>query len=319
MRFQRLLVAVAMTMLSLTDAHAQGRVARVIVPYAAGGTNDAIARVYTKHLREAINESWIVENISGGNGVIGTERVARAAPDGATLLFGADGHSMTPLVIKNVPYDPIRDFQPIALAARAPLVFVVNASAVHARNLKELVEEIKRDANRHTFAVGALGSSTHLGAEIFKTRTGLIVLSVAYRGTGPALTDLAGGHVTLMTVAPLAAMPLVHAGKLRALAITAPQRFEGTPDVPTAEEAGMPGFEVINSYGFWGPKGLRNDQIARLSDAIRKAAHDPELRKRLLDLGVAAHWESPQAFEMHIQTEFTRYRAILEKAGIKPE
>ena len=122
-----------------------------------------------------------------------------------------------------------------------------------------------------------------------------------------------------MTVAPLAAMPLVHAGKLRALAITAPQRFEGTPDVPTAEEAGMPGFEVINSYGFWGPKGLRNDQITRLSDVMRKTASDAELKKRMLDLGVAAHWESPQAFEKHIQTEFTRYRAIFEKVGIKPE
>jgi len=317
MKLLRLLAAVAMTMPLL--GHAQGRVVKVIVPYAAGGNNDAIARVYAKHLREALNENWIVENVGGGSGVIGTERVARSTPDGATLLFSADGHSMAPLVIKNVPYDPIKDFQPIALVAKAPLVFVVSASVVQARNLEELIEEIKRDAKRHTFAIGALGSSTHLGAEIFKSRAGLNILSVAYRGTGPALTDLAGGHVTLMTVAPLAAMPLVHAGKLRALAITAPQRFEGTPDVPTAEEAGMPGFEVINSYGFWGPKGLRNDQITRLSDVMRKTASDVELKKRMLELGVSAHWESPQAFEKHIQTEFTRYRAIFEKAGIKPE
>jgi tripartite-type tricarboxylate transporter receptor subunit TctC len=300
-------------------SHAQGRVVRVIVPYAAGGNIDNIGRAYVKHLRETFNENWIVENISGGSGVIGTERVARSAPDGTTLLFSADVHSMAPLVIKNVPYDPIKDFQPIALVAKAPLVFVVNAAAVRAGNLKELVEEIKGEEERYSFAIGALGSATHLGAEIFKSRAGLNVLTVAYRGTGPAINDLAGGHVTLMTVAPLAAMPLVRAGKLRALAITAPQRFEGAPDVPTAEEAGMPGFEVINSYGFWGPTGLRNDQITRLSDALRKAANDPELKKRMLDLGVAAHWESPQAFEKHIQTEFTRYRAIFEKAGVKPE
>jgi tripartite-type tricarboxylate transporter receptor subunit TctC len=250
--------------------------------------------------------------------VIGTERVARAAPDGTTLLFSADVHSMARLVMKNVPYDPIKDFQPVALVAKAPLVFVVNAAAVRAKDLKELVEEIKRDEKRHSFAVGALGSSVHLGAEIFKSRAGLNVLTVLYRGTGPALNDLAGGHVTLMT-APMAAMPLVRAGKLRALAVTAPQRFEGAPDVPTAEEAGMPGFEVINSYGFWGPMGLRTDQITRLSEALRKAANDPELNKRLLDLGISAHWESPQAFEKHIQTEFARYRAIFEKAGVKPE
>ena len=300
-------------------AHAEGRVVRVIVPYAAGGNIDSIARAYTKHLRETFNENWIVENVSGGNGVIGTERVARSAPDGAMLLFSADVHSMARLVIKNVPYDPIKDFQPIALVAEAPLVFVVNARAVRAKDLRELVEEIKRDEKRYTFGLSGLGSASHLGAEIFKSRTGLDVLMVAYRGTGPAINDLAGGHVTLMTVPPLAAMPLVHAGKLRALAITAPQRFEGTPDVPTAAESGMPGFEVINSYGFWGPRGLRDDQVARLSDAMRKAANDPELKRRMLDLGVAAHWESPQAFEKHIQTEFTRNRAIYEKAGVKPE
>jgi tripartite-type tricarboxylate transporter receptor subunit TctC len=211
------------------------------------------------------------------------------------------------------------DFQPIALVAKAPLVFVVNAGAVRARSLNELVAEIKRDEKRHSFAIPSLGSVSHLGAEIFKSRTGLNVLSVTYRGTGPAINDLAGGHVTLMTVAPMAAMPLVRAGKLRALAITAPQRFEGTPEVPTAAESGMPDFEVINSYGFWGPQGLRADQIARLSDAMRKAANDPELKKRMLDWGVAAHWESPQAFEKHIQTEFARNRAIFEKAGVKPE
>jgi tripartite-type tricarboxylate transporter receptor subunit TctC len=317
MKLMRLLAAVAMTMPLLS--HAQGRVVKVIVPYAAGGNIDAIGRVYAKHLRETFNENWIVENISGGNGVVGTERVARSAPDGTTLLCSADVHPMAPLVIKNVPYDPIKDFQPIALVAQAPLVFVVSASAVQARNLRELIEEIKRDGKRHTFAIPSLGSVSHLGAEIFKSRTGLDVLSVTYRGTGPALNDLAGGHVTLMTVVPMAVMPLVHAGKLRALAITAPQRFEGAPGVPTAEEAGMPGFEVINSYGFWGPKGLRNDQLARLSEALRKAANDPELKKRMLDLGVSAHWESPQAFEKHIETEFARNRAILEKAGIKPE
>lgn len=317
MRLPGLLATVAL-MLPLA-AHAEGRVVRVIVPYAVGGNIDVIGRAYVKHLRETFNETWIVENIAGGSGVIGAERVVRAAPDGTTLLFSADVHSMARLVIKDVPYDPIKDFQPIALVAKAPLVFAVNASAVQARNLKELVEEIKRDEKRHAFAISGLGSSVHLGAEIFKSRAGVNVLLVTYRGTGPAINDLAGGHVTMMTAAPLPVMPLVRAGKLRALAITAPERFEGAPDVPTAEEAGMPGFEVINSWGFWGPRGMRNDQITRLSDALRAAANDPDLKKRLLDLGISAHWESPQAFEKHIQTEYVRHRVIFEKAGVKPE
>ncbi len=317
MKFIRTLALLACTLPLL--AQAQTRTVRVIVPYAPGGNIDGLARVYSKFMGESLKENWIVENIAGGSGVVGTEKVARAPADGSTLLFSADVHSMAPLVIKNLPYDPIKDFQPVALLAKAPLLFVVNAEKVQARNFPELVAEIKRDPARASFAISGSGSSPQLGAEIFKTKTGLNVISAPYRGTGPAVNDLVGGHVTMMTVTPLAAMQLVKAGKLRALAVTAAQRFEGAPEVPTADEAGMPGYEVVNSYGFWAPKGLPAAALAKLSADLRAVANDPALKKRLLELGVVAYWNTPAEFERHIQTEFARNKIIYERAGVVPE
>lgn len=319
MNFRRLLTVAALGALLPIASHADGRVVRVVVPYAPGGNIDAIARAYSKEIGEALNETWIVENVPGANGVIGTERVARSQPNGATLLFSADVHSMLPLVVKKLPYDPVKDFTPIALVAQAPLLFVVNSEKVKATNLKELVAEVQADPKKHSFAISGAGSSPQLGAETFKARNKLNILSVTYKGTGPAVTDVAAGHVTMMVVTPLAAINLARAGKLRALAVTAPARFEGTPDVPTAAEAGMPGFEILNSYGFWGPRGLPAEQLARLSDAIRQAAHKPSLKKRLFELGVAATWESPQDFEKHITTELERNRKTYAQAGIQPE
>jgi tripartite-type tricarboxylate transporter receptor subunit TctC len=316
---RRDLIAASLLAPACMAAFAQSRTVRVIVPYAPGGNIDALARAYSKEMGPLLGENWIVENVAGANGAIGTERVARSAPNGATLLFSADVHNMLPLVSKRVPYDPIKDFTPVSLVAKAPLMVVVHAGSVKATNLTELVAEIKAQPKKFTFAISGAGSSPQLGAEIFKSRTGLDVLSASYKGTGPAITDLAAGHVNLMVVSPLAAMSLVRAGRLRALAVTAPARFEGTPEVPTVAEAGMPGFEVLNSYGFWGPKGLPPDQLGRLSEALRKVAQTPQMQKRLLELGVFATWESPQDFQKHIATEFERNSKIYADAGIQPE
>jgi tripartite-type tricarboxylate transporter receptor subunit TctC len=317
MKFIKVLVLLACALPLLV--HAQGRTVRVIVPYAPGGNIDGLARVYSKFMGDSLKENWIVENIAGGSGVVGTERVARAAPDGTTLLFSADVHSMAPLVIKNLPYDPIKDFQPVALLAKAPLLFVVNAEKVQAKNFTELVAEIKRDPKRHSFAISGSGSSPQLGAEMFKTATGLDILSAPYRGTGPAVNDLVGGHVTMMTVTPLAALQLVKSGKLRAIAVTSAQRFDGAPEVPTSEEAGLPGYEITNSYGFWAPRGLPPAVLDKLSSELRGVASDPALKKRLFDLGVVAFWNTPADFEKHIRAEFARNKTIYERAGVKPE
>jgi tripartite-type tricarboxylate transporter receptor subunit TctC len=265
-------------------ANAQSNVIKVIVPYAPGGNVDNIARVYSKYISDKFNENWIVENISGGSGVIGAAQVAKAKPDGTTLLFSADVHSMASLVIKSVPYDAINDFTPIALVAKAPLLFVVNTDLVKATNLTQLVEEIKLEPKRFNFAISGAGSSPQLGAEIFKSRIGISIPTINYRGTGPAVTDLAGGHVNLMTVTPLAVLPFIKSGKLRALAVTSKQRFIGAPEIPTTAEAGMPGFEIENSYGFWGPKGVPTNITNKISAQMKQVSQDLDLQKRLLDL-----------------------------------
>ena len=300
-------------------ASAQNNVIKVIVPYAPGGNVDNIARVYSKYISEKYNENWIVENVSGGSGVIGAAQVAKAKPDGTTLLFSADVHSMASLVIKSVPYDAIKDFTPISLVAKAPLIFVVNAELVKSINLTQLVEEIKADPKRFNFAISGAGSSPQLGAEIFKSRAGVSVPTINYRGTGPAVADLAGGHVNLMTVTPLAVMPFIKSGKLRALAVTSKQRFIGASEVPTTAEAGMSGFELENAYGFWGPKGVPDSILNKISWQIKQVSQDADLQKRLLELGVVATWVSPEDTAKHISQEFKRNKEVYTKANIQPE
>jgi tripartite-type tricarboxylate transporter receptor subunit TctC len=316
-RFFKLCAFFALSLPAL--AQADGRVVKVVVPYAPGGNIDGIARLYSQYLGPILKETWIIENIGGASGTIGSNRVARATPDGTTLLFSADVHSMAPLVMKNVPYDPINDFVPVARLAKAPLIFIANPAQVKASNLSQLVQEIKADPQKYTFAIPGLGSSPHLGSEIFKSKTGLNILAVPYKGTGPAVVDVMAGNVNLMIVTPLSAMSLVRSGKLKALAVTSAQRFEGAPELPTNVEAGMPDLDLSNSYGFWGPKGMSKEAVARLSDAMRRASQHPELKKRLLDMGMSAMWESPEDFSRHIDVEFQRNRNIFQAAGIRPE
>jgi len=295
------------------------RPVRVIVPYAPGGAIDTIARLYAPQLGESLGEKWIVENISGGNGIIGTAAVARAAPDGMTLLFSGDVHSRAHLLMKNVPYDPVADFTPISQVARAPLVFVVNPSRVRATNLTELVTEIRADPKKYAFAISGLGSSPQIGAEMFRVRSEVDILTVPYRGTGPAVADLVGGQVSMMVLVPLAVTGLVKTGKLRALAVTAAQRFEGAPGIPTSDEAGMPGFHLGSSFGFWGPKGMSREAVARISGVLKQIAENPERKRRLLELGMETMWEPPEAFAKYIAEDLKEKARILKGAGVEPQ
>jgi len=313
------ILALAMLSFPTLSSAADSRMVRVVVPYAPGGNVDAIARFYARQLGTLLNETWVVENISGANAVIGTTHVANAKADGATLLFSADVHSMVPLIVKNVPYDPIKDFQPISRLASAPLLFVVNPQQVRAHDLAELERDIKADPTKYSFAMSGAGSSPQLGAESFKSRIGVNVLTVNYRGTGPAIQDVAGGHVNMMVVTPLAALPLVRAGRLKALAITAEQRFAIASEVPTTQEAGMPGFLLTNSYGFWAPRGIPAEALKRLSDAMQRVNGDAKVQASLRELGVEAMWETPDSFAQHIRKEYEHNRKLLSAAGIKPE
>ena len=298
---------------------AQGRLVKVVVPYAPGGPLDVIARIYAMKAAESLKETWIVDFMSGGSGTIGTYAVAKAAADGRTLLLTADIHAMTPLVMKNVPYDPLKDFVPIARVVEAPLVFVVNPARVRARNLTELVAEVKADPKQFSFAIGGLGSKMHLGAEVFRSRVSNDILIVPYRGTGPAVIDLVSGQVNMMVASSPSVMQLLRAGKLRALAVTAARRFELMPELPTTEEAGLPDFVFTTSYGFWGPKGLPAEVVARINATMRQASESSDIRPRLIDLGLSPIWETPEAFSQHALAEFQSDSRILQKAGVKPE
>jgi len=298
---------------------ADGRVVRVIVPYSPGGNIDTMGRLFSKKMAEILHETWVVENRSGANGVIGTNAVAHAPADGSVILFSGEVHAMVPLFVKNVPYDPIKDFQPIARLASAPLVFVANPAQVKANNLADLVKDIKTEPDKYRFAISGSGTSPQVGAEKFKAQTGTDVMIVNYRGTGPAILDVVGGHVNLMMLAPPVAMQQVRGGKLKALAVASDKPFHGAPGVPTSTESGLPGFEVGTSFGYWGPKNLSKEMLERYSAAARQAAQDPAMIAAVREIGAEPLWESPEAFAASLEAEYRSNRDMLQKAGVKPE
>ena len=300
-------------------AAGEGRLVKLVVPYEAGGNVDVIARLYAVVVGDLLKENWVIENKSGASGTIGGYFVARSAPDGATLMFVPDAHNLARVVVKNVPYDPLGDFTAIARVASAPLVFVVNPQQVQARNLSELAAEVKANPKKFSFAIGGLASSSRIGAEIFRSYTDTDILLVPYRSTSPAINGIVSGQVNLMLVAPLAAVPLIKSGRLRALAVTTPERFEVLPDVPTTAEAGMPEFIFSNSYGVWGPKDMPKEIVARISAAFKQAAANPEIRQKLLGLGIAPIWEAPEMFARQAASDLHTYGPILVKAGVTPQ
>jgi tripartite-type tricarboxylate transporter receptor subunit TctC len=296
----------------------EARTVRLIVPYAPGGAIDAIGRVFAQRLGPLLGETWVVENRSGGNGVIGAQEVARAAPDGRTLMFSADIHLVARHVMRNVPYDPVADFTPVARAAQGPLVLVGNPG-LRPRTLAELVAEAKARPDDYAFANSSLGAMGHLATERFKRLIGVDLLVVSYRGTAPALNDVVSGQVPLMMAPLLSVVEQVRAGRLRAYAVTAAERSRVAPDVPTAAEAGLPGLEFTVWYAMWGPKGLPPEMVERLNGAVRRVAAMPEVATRLAELGVEPVAEDRAAFARHIQAEYARNTRIIAEAGIQPE
>jgi len=313
----RLWVATLLLALPFTAQPAE-KMVRVVVPYGSGDL-DNLGRMFTQQLAATLKETWIVENMAGANGTIGVNHVARARPDGRTLLFTSNGQYVAPLVTRNVPYDPVKDFVPIAAVVTSPLVLVVNPQKVKANNLTELVAAMKAAPGEYTFAHAGLGTSPHMVAVAFQQRAGVTGMLVPYKSTGAATADVIAGHVSMMFLTPLLSTQLVSAGRLKALAITSPQRLEVAADLPTMSEAGLPGFVVNNAYGYWAPKGLPADELARLSEAMRTVSQDAGLRGRLAALGMAPVWQPPEEFAQYIEKEYANSKALLDKAGVKPE
>ena len=295
----------------------QSRNVRLIVPAVPGGAIDAVGRLYADRLKDTLGQTWVVENRAGANNTLGAAEVARAAPDGTTLLTNADIHLMAKHVMKQVPYDPVADFSPISRLATSPMVFVGHPGKTPA-DLGALAAEMKSARDKHTYSNSGLGAMGHLAAESFNNRIGVKAVVVSYRGTAPALTDVIGGQTTLM-VAPLgSALQQIQAGNLRAFAVMSEQRVPQLPSVPTIAEAGFPGLSFMLWYGLWGPKGMPTDLVTQLNAAVQAASKHSELVQKLTALGAEPVTETAADFAGFLAAESTRSAEIARIAGIAP-
>jgi len=288
---------------------------RYIVPVAAGGGNDMIARVVTERWGKALGQNFIVENQGGGGGVIASVTTARAAPDGYTLMQGyVATHGTTPATRK-VPYDAIRDFTPIGMIGGTPNVLVVN-SGLPAKTLAEFIDYTKKNPGRLSYGSAGQGSLTHLTMELFKQQIGAFMLHIPYRGIAPAFTDLLGGQTQAMFPGLAAALPHLRSGRVRALAVTGKARSDQLKDVPTLEESGFKGFDAIQWYGSVGPAGIPADVVRHLNETQVAVLKDPDLRERLSVEAVEPMPMTPAQFGQYIRADIERWTALAKAKNI---
>ncbi len=294
------------------------RTVRVIVPSAPGGGTDISARILAPQLTQQLGQQFVVENRAGAGTMIGGEAVARATPDGYTLLMGISTLAINPAMYKKVPYDALKDLAPISQAVSLSNVLVVHPS-LPAKSVKEFVALVKPRPGQVNFASAGVGTSPHLSMELFLVMTGLKMLHVPYKGSGPGVTDLIAGHVPAMMPNMLSAQPHIKSGRLRALGVTGAKRAPGAEDIPTIGEAGVPGYEAVQWYGLLAPAGTPRDIITRLHGATAKALQNPEVRQRLLNDGAEPVGSSPEEFAAYLRSETAKWAKVIQAAGIKPE
>ena len=295
------------------------RPVRMVVPYPPGGTVDVVARVLAVNLAEQTGRNFIVDNRAGANGIVGSDLVAKATPDGYTLLVQASIFVINPLFLKNVPYDVEKDFAPVINIGSVPLLVTAHP-AVPAANLREFLALVKASTSKYSFATSGLGSAGHLSEEMIKRQAGVAaMLIVPYKGSGPALTDLIGGQVSAMIDPFPSSYPHVKSGRLKALAVTSATRVSFMPDVPTVAESGIPSFDMVSWYGLWGPRGVPKAVTARLTAETAKAVRAPLAAARLGEQGFEPAGGGPDAFAKFIAQEIDRYAKIVKEANIKAE
>jgi tripartite-type tricarboxylate transporter receptor subunit TctC len=293
----------------------------IIVPFAAGGPSDALARIMGDRMKNTLGQGYLIENVTGAAGSIAVGRAARAAPDGYTVSFGHLGTHVANGAIYALSYDLLADFEPVVLLPSNPMV-VVSSNKVPAKTLKELIAWLKANAAKAAAGTAGAGSGSHIAGVYFEGLTGLKLQYVPYRGTAPALNDLVGGQIDIIVDQVSNSMQQIRAGRIRAYAITDTKRLKSAPDIPTAEEAGLPGFHMTLWNGLWVPKGTPKDAIARLNAAAVEAMADPAVQKRLGDLGLevpARERQTPAALGAWHKAEIEKWWPIIKKAGIKAE
>ena len=291
---------------------------RMIVPYAAGGPTDVLARVMAQKLGEAVSQSVFVENKPGANGISGTDAIAKAVPDGYTIGLSTIGPlAVNPSLIANIPYDSLKDFAPILLLARSYSMLAVHPS-VPANNMRELVALAKANPGKYSYATGGVGTTQHLSGELLSNVAGIKMLHVPYKGEGAAQSDLLGGQVHMMFTSTIIANTHVKAGKLRAIAVASAQRLPSIPDVPTIAET-YPGFEVTAWFGMVAPAGTPDAVVKRLNDAFQTVLKNPEIVKKLEDLGALPAGGPPSELTALLRSELPKWRDVIRKADIKAE
>jgi tripartite-type tricarboxylate transporter receptor subunit TctC len=324
MKQQTFAIALAAAVLCAGAADAQTyptKPVTMVVPFAAGGPTDALARLIAERMRVALGQPILIENVTGAGGSIGVGRVVRAAPDGYTVSIGHLGTHVINGALYTLPYDLVTDLEPVAMLPSNPLV-IVSKTAVPAKELKELIAWLKANQDKATAGTAGVGSASHVGAVYFQNLTGLRVQLVPYRGTGPALLDLVAGQIDMVVDQTSNSMPHIRGGKIRAYAVTAPTRVPSAPEIPTVDEAGLPGFHISIWNGFWVPKGTPKQAVARLNAAAMEAMADPAVRKRLADVGLDVpprESQSAEALGAHQKAEIAKWWPVIKAANIKAQ
>lgn len=288
----------------------------VVVPFPPGGSTDTIARTMANKMTASLGQSFVVENQAGATGAIGATRVKRAAPDGYTILVASIGvYATNPFLQKGLQYDPMKDFDLLTVAVRAPNVLVANPG-VPAKNVAELIDYLKKNPDKVSFASSGAGSSDHLTAALFWQKTGTTGIHVPYKGGAPAISDLIAGHAQVSFQNINAVLNHIRSGKLKALAVTGDKRSGVLPDVPTLTEAGVKGADVFSWQGVAAPKGLPKDVKDKLHGAMVKALQDPEVAKGLNDQGIEVVANTPEQFSQFLQQELAKWKAVIETGKI---
>ncbi len=319
-----LFCALAVAFGGVSTAAAQSYPARPITlvnPYAAGGPVDAVARILSAPMSKALGQPVLVDYTTGANGTIGVGRVARAAPDGYTLSIGHWATHVINAAIYPLQYDVLKDLEPVGMICANPLLIVARSS-FPAKNLGELIAWLKANPDKASAGTAGVGSGTHMGGLYFQSTTGTKFQYIPYRGSGPAMQDLLAGRLDLMVDQASNSLPQVRAGKIRVYAVTAKTRLSSAPDIPTVDEAGLPGLYVSVWFGIWAPKGTPHDIVAKVNAAMVSALADSAVRQRLADLGQEIpprEQQSPEALAAFHKAETEKWWPLVKAAGIKPE
>jgi tripartite-type tricarboxylate transporter receptor subunit TctC len=304
----------------LSSAHAQTAATapiRILVGAPAGGTTDTMARTLAQAMGQQLGRVVVVENKPGAGGNLAADMVAKAAPDGNTLLMSFTSHAINASLYSSLPFDPIKDFTPLTMVSTSPSVLVAHPS-LPVKNVADLVKLAKEKPGQLNFAIGALGSSLHLAGDSFKMKAGVFIVNIPYRGTAPAVQDVLAGQVELMFAAVGNAQAHIKAGKLRALGVTSPKRLPAFPDVQAIGET-LPGYESSAWFGLFAPGRMNPDLAKRLSDAARVAIQTPDVKRRIEMEGAIPAGNSPQEFSKFVEAEIVRWRAVVQYSGAKPE